>query len=82
MESFYKNLFKGKTKAEALRSAKIQFIQEAKPENTHPFFWSSYVALGNTQAIAWKTRTLVLLITLSLVAFSALIYLAYKYYKR
>ncbi len=82
MESFYQNLFKGKNKSEALKEAKIKFIQEAKPENTHPFFWSSYVMLGNIQAIAWKTQSLVYLVFISITVLFVSIFTVYKLYKR
>jgi CHAT domain-containing protein len=58
MKNFYLNLLKGMNKPQALRKAKIDFIREMKPENTHPFFWSSYVVLGNTQPIFHRSRLL------------------------
>jgi CHAT domain-containing protein len=82
MKSFYQNLFAGKTKAEALQKSKIEFIQNARPENTHPFFWSSYVVLGNTQAIAWKTSSIILLITLLTVLTTGLVIGGISFYKR
>jgi CHAT domain-containing protein len=82
MKSFYQNLFTGKSKAEALQDTKIEFIQNAKPENTHPFFWSSYVVLGNTQPIAWKTRSIVMLIIVSLAAITVLSIIGIQFYNR
>jgi CHAT domain-containing protein/Tfp pilus assembly protein PilF len=43
MHDFYQHLSQGKTKAEALRQAKI-----AKSK-THPYFWSPFVLIGDPQ---------------------------------
>ena len=51
MKYFYSNLLKGQSKTKALRNAKLACIEESKPENTHPFFWSSFVIMGNSQAL-------------------------------
>ncbi|MBN1598241.1 MAG: CHAT domain-containing protein [Bacteroidales bacterium] len=51
MINYYKKLLKGQSKAEALRNAKLDFIKTAKPENTHPFFWSSFVLMGNNSPL-------------------------------
>lgn len=51
MKDFYTYLLKGKSKSEAMRYAKIQFIEDAKPENSHPFFWSAYITMGNNDAL-------------------------------
>ena len=51
MKCFYKNLVKGQSKSKAMQNAKLQCIKEARPENTHPFFWSSFVVMGNSQPL-------------------------------
>ncbi len=46
MVEFYKNLKKpGISKAEALRQTQLTFIQDA--DFDHPFYWSSFVLVGN-----------------------------------
>jgi CHAT domain-containing protein len=57
MKSFYENLLEGQSKAEALRNAKISYLESARPENIHPFFWSSFVVLGNTQPLFNKKKS-------------------------
>jgi CHAT domain-containing protein len=54
MKRFYENLLNGQSKAEALRNAKISYLQNARPESIHPFFWSSFVVMGNTQPLFRK----------------------------
>ncbi len=51
MKNFYKNLLKGQSKSKAMQNAKLASIRDARPENTHPFFWSSFVVMGNSHAL-------------------------------
>ena len=48
MSSFYKYLKKGKPKDEALRLAKLDYINNANPRLAHPHYWLSYVTIGNS----------------------------------
>jgi CHAT domain-containing protein len=45
---FYASLSQGKSVAEALRQARIAYIQQAPNSNASPFFWASYVSLGKS----------------------------------
>lgn len=81
MKEFYQNLFSGYNKAKALQEAKIQFIKQAKPENTHPFFWSSYAVLGNTHPIAWKPAAIIILGIVALITLIALGIMGIRFYK-
>jgi CHAT domain-containing protein len=52
MQEFYKNLQKGNISPSlALRDAQLNMIrkpsQESKTNYNHPFFWSSFVVIGN-----------------------------------
>ena len=51
MKDFYKFLSKGKSKNEALRSAKLEHIQNADPLKAHPHYWLGYVVVGNPEPI-------------------------------
>ena len=53
MTSFYKYLSKGKEKDEALRLAKLEFLQknEKKTELLHPFFWASFIGIGDMRGL-------------------------------
>ena len=52
MIDFYKNLRKGKSKYEALKLAKINFIkQNANSSLIHPYYWSGFVINGNTDPL-------------------------------
>ena len=51
MSSFYKYLKKGKAKDEALRLAKLDYINNANPRLAHPHYWLSYVTIGNSKPL-------------------------------
>jgi len=51
VENFFHHLKKGKTKDEALRQAKLDFLQHTKTEFTHPIYWAGLVQSGNTSSI-------------------------------
>lgn len=44
---FYGYLHEGKSKGEALRKAKLDFIKEKNPRLRHPFYWAPFVIIGN-----------------------------------
>jgi len=49
MLCFYEYLEAGKTKDEALRLAKLDFIQENDHFGAHPFYWASFIGIGDMQ---------------------------------
>ncbi len=56
LNSFYKNLNKSRTKSEALRQAKLNYLQMNKGELSHPFYWSGMIIMGNDQPIAIQSK--------------------------
>lgn len=51
MPLFYKNLAEGMRKDKALHQAKLTYLENAFPEQAHPFYWSGFVSLGDAQPI-------------------------------
>ncbi|MGB1308112.1 MAG: CHAT domain-containing protein [Oceanihabitans sp.] len=52
MENFYKNLGDSNTKNIALQKAQLQFLKTNQQNGlTHPYYWSSFVISGNTNAL-------------------------------
>ncbi len=51
MKYYYEFLKKGKSKSDALRNAKLKFLENADPLKSHPYFWSGYVIIGNHDAL-------------------------------
>ncbi len=51
MESFYKNLKKGKTKDESLRQAKLEYLENSNSRRAHPHYWLGYINIGNNSPL-------------------------------
>jgi CHAT domain-containing protein len=51
MTDFYKFLKQHKTKPQALRESKLIFIDQADDLRSNPFFWGSYVIIGDSSPI-------------------------------
>lgn len=52
MESFYANLLQGKTKDEALRQAKLSYLETAEGRTLAPAYWAGLMIMGNMDPIA------------------------------
>ena len=55
MADFYKNLKDKKQKDQALRKAKINYIQSMGHVEAHPFYWASFICIGDTSEIVHKS---------------------------
>jgi CHAT domain-containing protein len=51
MPVYYQNMANGMHKGEALRAAKLGYLGEAGLEYRHPFYWASFIALGDQQPL-------------------------------
>ncbi|WP_372645935.1 CHAT domain-containing protein, partial [Ancylomarina sp.] len=51
MSSFYKYLSQSFPKDVALQQAKLEYIETADALKSHPYFWSGYVAIGDTETL-------------------------------
>jgi len=51
MESFYKYLSQGENKDQALRLAKIEYLESAPANSQHPFHWNNFVVYGDVSPI-------------------------------
>jgi CHAT domain-containing protein len=56
MKAFYSNLATGMDKAEALRKAKLSYLQNAHGVMAHPAFWSPFIQLGDSKPIYLATK--------------------------
>ncbi len=56
--SFYNYLKKGKSKDEALRLAKLDYLKAnaGKGQGTHPFFWAGLIGIGDMSVIPSKNN--------------------------
>jgi CHAT domain-containing protein len=55
MTSFYRYLKKGKSKQEAMRMAKLGYLESADDLTSNPYFWSGFVVLGDSSPIYRKS---------------------------
>ncbi len=54
MKYFYKFLSEGQTKSQALRKAKIKFINKVDP---NPYYWAAFTLSGNSSSIEFENDT-------------------------
>jgi len=54
MKSFYGYLSDGKAKDEALRLAKLDYINSSNNLKSNPYFWAGYINFGNHQPLLLK----------------------------
>ncbi|MCK5136377.1 MAG: CHAT domain-containing protein [Bacteroidales bacterium] len=55
MTSFYRYLKRGKSKQEAMRLAKIDYLDAADDLTSNPYFWSGFVVVGDSSPIYRKS---------------------------
>ncbi|MEO0338431.1 MAG: CHAT domain-containing protein, partial [Bacteroidota bacterium] len=54
MTNFYQNLKAGQAKDQALRQAKITYLESHKGEAAHPYFWAAFVPIGEMEALEFR----------------------------
>jgi CHAT domain-containing protein/Tfp pilus assembly protein PilF len=59
---FYYHLSKGRHKDDALRLAKLNYLEASPPAFASPYFWAAYEVLGDNTPVAIKFSTLALII--------------------
>lgn len=56
MKLFYENLKNKMPKDVALQQAKITYLAKADPAIAHPFFWGSFILIGDSNVIEWSSN--------------------------
>lgn len=56
MEYFYQAISEGKDKDQALRKAKLKFLENSDPLHAHPYFWAGYILIGKKTPLYHSTR--------------------------
>lgn len=55
MKSFYNFLKEGKSKSDALRLAKLDYLENVMaPEQKHPYYWAGFILSGNDDPITFQ----------------------------
>lgn len=55
MKNFYTNLNNGHDKSSALHEAKLSYINANELSGKSPYYWASFILIGNTDSIAFGT---------------------------
>lgn len=75
MSYFYKHLSLGETKDEALKRAKLDYLENTDdPLLKHPYYWSGFVISGNTDALVEGSFSYKLVFLLILILSFILVY--------
>jgi CHAT domain-containing protein len=75
MKMFYNNLLKGKSKAQALKAARTNYLKDASQLRSHPYFWSALVVYGENEPVYSKHT--ILLIALGFLGISVVALIVY-----
>jgi CHAT domain-containing protein len=82
MEKFYLYLDMGHSKSEALHLSKIDFLANADHLKSNPFFWSSFVLVGDTRPI-YTSKTVITLMNIGILLLPLpLLFIFYRRYRR
>ena len=57
MKYFYTNLKEGMNKAKALQQAKLQYLNAADINRTHPFYWGGFYLVGDHAPISFSPNS-------------------------
>jgi CHAT domain-containing protein len=79
-QDFYKNLKSSKSKPEALRSAKIEFIKNNPYKS--PYHWAPLICIGNPEPLHCNLSASLPWIPLSMIGFLLLLFVGYKIWIR
>lgn len=71
---FYRYLFKGYSKPEALRLAKLEYLSKADPYKSHPYFWMGYIVIGDPSPIKYHTTVFALMLAFAFILSIVLIF--------
>ncbi len=54
MDVFYQKLYDGESIPDAIREAKLSYLQESSILSAHPYYWSGFVSLGDPDPVRKK----------------------------
>ena len=78
MQYFYEALDEGMGKADALRQAKLRYLETADANTADPYFWAAFTLIGDNEPIVeqwWKSNMVVLFsMAFALIIFGFLLY--------
>ncbi len=57
MSNLYSNLKNGETKSRALHNAKIQYLNDSSLSDVSPYYWATFVLIGDADTVLFPTNT-------------------------
>ena len=82
MDDFYEHLLEGESIDEALRNAKLNYLERSDELSAHPKIWAPLIAYGNLDNVFKKDRSLIVGIGLCLLFILLLSFGIYRRYAR
>ncbi len=79
---FYKYLKKRKSKSEALRQAKLNYLKNHSLSKTSPYYWSSLILIGNPDPLSYNTSNTTWVFILGFLFVFSLIFFFYKKFRK
>ena len=76
--NFYKNLSEGRTKSQALREAKLNYLKTNTDAEASPYYWAPLIMIGNSNGIKPETNYTFIYIVLGLILLLLFIFLFKK----
>lgn len=67
MDRFYYQLDQGEAKHQALKKAKLQYLQNANSLQAHPYFWSAFIVNGDMRPVRQSSNWWMWAIVLSII---------------
>jgi len=81
MKMFYDNLKQGKSKSQALKASRTEYLKSASQLRSHPYFWASLVVYGENKPVYSKhTIPVIFACFLGVLAASIFLYLRKRRY--
>ena len=80
MESFYQYLYEGYSKDVALQKARIDYLKSVNMLKSHPFFWGTYMLIGDNMPVEKQKNHQFLFYFAAL--FFVIVFFAYKKLRR
>jgi|WetSurMetagenome_2_1015567.scaffolds.fasta_scaffold00747_16 CHAT domain-containing protein len=74
---FYKSIKRGITKSQALRRAKLDFLEQADQRRSHPYFWSTLIVYGDDSPLYYSTVKLGIAAIALLIALFLLVFIVF-----
>lgn len=78
MTDFYRFLQEGKTKSEALRHAKLNYLEnETNPAKKHPYYWAGFIVVGSNDPLKLSRSNQIftwVLISMAVISIAGVVY--------